>query len=189
MSYWDIEDYFLYEEQIGVTTEMNIDGLNKLLDENCSHHHQNTTPENTILKVPLWVGLKLLKCNSVKLNEPIYLSTKFYEQLITDPIIINMKTKNSYFYDICIILLKYLETDYDWLELLWKSAFERYMHLFINSNNEIYENYTLVKKLASREKNLYKALINQRDNSKLYITEYNKINKETNSKKRRLEEK
>ena len=186
MTFWDIQDYLMTDEIVSITTDEPLEGISSILYENTNEVKDTIIPTNTYLKVPLWIAIALIKCNSATLNQPVYLSTKFYNQLLTDSIIINMKAKNHYFYDISLILLSYMDLEHDWINLIWQSAAERFLYIYKNTNNEEFENYTLSKKLCYREKELYKYQLDMRENYRTYILEYIKVNKEEVKIKRRV---
>ena len=174
--FWDIEHFLLHEENIYCTTKEDIMSLGILEEQNSN---QNITiAKNTRLKVPLWAGLTLSAVNAVTINEPLYLSSKFYSQLSTDSIIINMKNKQTYFYDLCLILIPELfKMLHDWTNLIWNAMVDRYIHLYKNSKQVMYENYSLLKSLCYREKEFYLKMVEINENIQAYLKDYNKINK------------
>lgn len=185
--FWDLEDYLIQEEGVVSTVEAEeILSLN-ILDINESNPYHKIT-KNVSLKLPIWTALSLQGSDAVKIIEPLYLSSKFYSQLITDTIIVNLRNKNQYFYDVCLILIPNLyELVNDWTSLLWKCMVERYIFLFKNSKNVVYENTGILKNLCYREKEFYLRMIDMNYEFKKYIHEYNKNNKnkdKTNGEKR-----
>ena len=156
--YWSANDFLLYEENVTITTEEDeLLSLNILDQDNANFDYK--VPRNTLIKLPLWAAVVLQGYEAVSINEPAFLGSKFESQLSTDCTIINFKNKNSYFYDICLILIPQIkekeEKIYNWATLIWNALFDRFFYLFKNSKNLLYENYSLLKQLCYREKEFF----------------------------------
>lgn len=176
--FWEIDNYMLYEETVTCNTEIDqIQSLGILDPDNNNPHH--TIPKNTTVKLHLWAALTLQSSGAVKINEPPYLSSQFYNQLLTAPTIINFKNKNNYFYEIALVLIPNLfDIVYEWTSLIWKSLVARFLHLYNNSKSVIYENYDLIKNLCLKEKDFYLKIVEINEKTRNFMKEYNKVNKE-----------
>lgn len=173
-NYWDLNNFLLLEEEI--TCEVISDKLNSmgLLDQDKAENH--ILEKNSTIRIPIWCGIALQNKDAVKIKEPSYLSSKFYAQLSTDPVIINLKVKSEFYYDVVALLIPNLfEVIYEWSNIIWKSLVERYLNLYYKSKNVVYENYGLLKTLTSNEKEFYMHMVNLHNRSKEYLQDFKKL--------------
>lgn len=177
--FWSINDFFKSEELIPCTTQKELKSIAFLLDDNSNENSEGDSiiAENVFIKIPEWSAISLFKSDVIRINEPAFLSKSFYNQIITNSVIINFKNKNNYLYDVCISLIPCLNLEYNWYDILWNCSVERFIYLYKNTLNDSYENENLIKKLCYREKELYKSFLLYQEKLKDFYEYFNMINK------------
>jgi hypothetical protein len=185
--YWDAEDLLMSQEMLSTMTEEDIKGINfqdkvngvgNFDAENRSNNLDTITREGSKLDVPLWFALILREYNFSSLNQPKYLTEKFYSQLQTDSTIVNFKLKNFYLYDIYLKLITFFdEEDKKWPKIIAETINKRFLFLMKNAANVIYENYSLTKIMCFKEKIFYDKMVKVNKNIKFFIENYENNNK------------
>jgi hypothetical protein len=175
--FWEIDDILMSNEQIICITEADIHGLEFLDKSNNQTENDHIIKEENKLEIPLWLSLILRSLNYVSIKHPKYLTDKFYNLIQADPIILNFKVKNQYFYDICTQLIPYLDEDLKWPKVLADAMYKRFLYLLQNSSNVLYENHSLIKNLCLKEKDFYEKNVKINRNVKFYIENYFNNNK------------
>ncbi len=176
-SYWDIDDLLTSQENVQSIADQDIEGINL---------RENTIGEfgdNCILKegqtfdMPLWLASIIREGGYSIIREPKYLTDKYYYLLQNDPTFVNIKSKNSYFYEICMKLIPHLDEEEKWPKLLIETIHKRFLYFLRNSTNVVYENHTLGKIISIKEKEFYDKMVKINKNVKFYLENYENNNK------------
>jgi hypothetical protein len=184
--YWEAEDLLMSQEMMSTMTEEDIQGINfqdKVngvgnFDSQNRNNIDTITREGSKLDVPLWFALILKDNNYISLNQPKYLTDKFYSQLQTDSTIVNFKVKNFYLYDIYLKLIPFFEEEErKWPKMIAETIHKRFLFLMKNAANVIYENYSLTKIMCFKEKIFYDKMVKVNKNIKFFIENYENNNK------------
>jgi len=175
--YWDADDLLMTNETMTSIIDADIEGLD-LTDKSGNVYNKNKSiKEGSKLDAPLWLTLILRKMNHITIRQPKYLTDKFYNQLQADPTIVNFKAKNPYIYDIVMHLIPLLDEENKWAKCYGEVIYSRLLHVLKNSSNIIYENQSLMKLLAWKEKNFYDKVVRINKNIRFYLDNYENNNK------------
>lgn len=176
--FWDADDLLMSNEIITSTLDMDIIGLDLTDKSGNIYNKDKEIKEGSKLEAPLWLTLTLRKMNnSITIRQPKYLTDKYYNQLQADPVIVNFKAKNPYLYDIVMHLIPYLDEENKWPKCYGEVFYKRFLHLLKNSSNIVYENQSLMKILAWKEKNFYDKIVRINKNIRFYLDNYENNNK------------
>jgi hypothetical protein len=171
--FWDVDDLLMSNEIVSCITETDI--LSFDFDQK-SIICDNIIKEGNKIDVPLWFAILLRINNFVSIKQPKYLSDKFYNQLRADPTVVNFKSKSNYLYDICLKLIPFLDEELKWPKCFAFSMYMRYLYLYQNSTNVMYENQSIIKLSCLREKNFYEKMVKINRNLKFYLDNYSNNN-------------
>ncbi len=177
--FWEADDLLMSQEFVTSIAETDILGLNFGNKNEIGNfeEHENITKEGNKLEAPLWFALILKDEGFATINHPKYLTDKFYHVLQADPTIVNFRTKNFHFYDICLKLVPFLDEEAKWPKILAETIQKRFPNFMKNAANVHYENYNLTKLVCLREKNFYDKQVQINKNVKFYLENYQNNNK------------
>jgi hypothetical protein len=167
--YWDIDDILMNNEIVSCTAEMDLPSFDY---NKKSIIIDNTIKEGNKIDLPVWLALVLRRENFLSFKQPKYLSDKFYNQLRADPNVVNFKSKNNYLYDICLLIMTFLDDENKWPKCLAYAMYKRFLYLYQNSLNVQFENQSILKISCLKEKNFYEKMIKNNRNLKFYLDNY-----------------
>jgi len=175
--FWDADDVIMSNEIISATIDTDITGLDFNDKTGNIYNKQKVIKESAKLEAPLWLILNLKKTNYVTIRQPKYLTEKYYNLLQADPEIVNFKAKNPFLYDIVMHLIPHLDDENKWARCYGEVIYKRLLHLLKNSSNIVYENQSLMKILAWKEKNFYDKIVKINKNIRFFLDNYENHNK------------
>ncbi len=106
--YWDIHDFLCEEEK--VSTKFMTDSFeNSQLDFNSPSEELTEIKSGQILEVPLWLAIKLCQGKFLQIEIPQFYRENFKKTLIADPIVVNLREKNIYYYETGVKLCQYID--------------------------------------------------------------------------------
>jgi hypothetical protein len=177
--FWDADDLLMSQEQVISIAEKDLQGL--IFGNKCEignfEEEQNITKEGHKLEAPLWFALVLRNESFVTINNPKFLTDKFYHMLQADPTIVNFKNKSLHFYEICLKLIPFLDEEDKWPRILAETIQKRFLNFMKNAANVKYENYNLTKLVCLREKKYYDKQVKINKNVKFFLENYQNNNK------------
>lgn len=174
--FWDLDDILMSDEIITCIADQDIYGVDFISKSNVNM--DNVVIEGNSLDIPVWLIMVLRQMNLITVKSPKYLTDQFYRNLNTDhPEIINFKSKNNYFYDICAKLIPILDDEQKWPKCITHVMYQRYLKILKNSVDVQYEDEEITKKSCMREKNFYDKMVKLNRNMKFYIENYENNNR------------
>ena len=187
--YWDAEDILMSNEMISCTAEIDLYGIENL-EKNYSINQEKSKEmylsnemneyilfEGEQKSLPIWAALLLIKYSFISITPPKFLTEKFFNALLADPTILNLKEKNNYFYDTCIALIPFLENEQNWKTCLTLALYKRFLFFQQNSTNVEYENHSINRIASRREIDFYEKIVKINKNIRFYLENYSKNNK------------
>jgi hypothetical protein len=185
--FWDVDDLLASNAIVSCMTQVDMLALDFTNQKNSTVMHQDVIKEGNKLEIPLWLALLFRANGYLTINQPKYLSDKFYNQLRADPTIVNFKKKNEYLYDCSRKLIPYIDEERKWHVCLAYSLYRRLFFLFQNSTDVNFENHMIINMICLKEKCFYELMTQISRSFKFYLDNYthnnNNLDELINAKK------
>ena len=169
--FWDLDDLLMSNEIVTCMANKDIYGLT-FNDKASNLDFDSLTKEGQKLEIPYWMGNKLRKNEFVTMKKPKFLTDKFYNQTVADPVIINFKNKNNYIYYLYLEMIPFMDEEAKWSKNIAECFFKRFFYIFLNSIDIEFENHNLIKNLSIKEKKFYDEMLRINRNFKYYHENY-----------------
>ena len=185
-NYWDINDILMSEEQVNCQLTKDCPFLSLLTQKNEKEEEAYT--ENEEIKLPISLACPLAEDGVLSIEVPTYLSKEYYNILQADPRISDMSGKNKYFYEKCLLMMRYvLEEDNNdddsmmdikrWTECLKNTLFNRFLYYFKNSQNIQIVNTNIHRRSSFKEMKFFEDMVRYNNNIKFFKENYSNNNK------------
>jgi len=104
--YWDMDDVLAEEEKINVKFTHG-SYQNSSLDPNLPNNID--IEEGQTMEIPIWLAFALARTEIVEIEIPRFYKEQFKKTLEADPNVINLRDKSSYYYEIGLKLIEFIE--------------------------------------------------------------------------------
>ena len=105
-NYWNIDDILAEEEKLNVKFNKG-SYQNSCLDPNLPA--DTDIEEGQTMELPIWLAIALARTDVIDIEVPRYFKEQFKKTLEADPSVVNLRDKTSYFYEIGLKLLDFVE--------------------------------------------------------------------------------